>query len=284
MEFEETALMFSCEGDALVGILTRPAVTQSRGVLFIVGGPQYRAGSHRQFTLLSRGLAQSGISSLRFDYRGMGDSGGKQRDFEQVNEDIRAAVDIFFRHMPQMRELVLWGLCDGASAAMMYACRDVRISGLVLMNPWVRTTEGLARAQIKHYYWARLRDGEFWRKCFSGRFDLLASLKGISGSLAQILKKPLRPETGKEAATVSLPERMRRALEKFDGRVLLILSGQDLTAREFEDVVQSSPAWQKRLRLSTVSQHRLPEANHTFSQRIWRDQVRDWTAEWVKSW
>ncbi|MHB0989858.1 MAG: hydrolase 1, exosortase A system-associated [Burkholderiales bacterium] len=284
MEFEETALVFACEGEALIGILTQPAVTQSRGVLFIVGGPQYRAGSHRQFTLLSRGLAQSGIPSLRFDYRGMGDSTGDQRDFERINHDIRAAADTFFKHMPQLRELVLWGLCDAASAAMMYAPQDKRVAGLVLLNPWVRTSAGLSKAQLKHYYWKRLSKGEFWRKFFSGRFDLLTSLKGISGTLVQILKKNTQSETGNAAVPLSLPERMLGALEKFDGPVLLILSGQDLTAREFEDAVQSSLAWQRRLRLQTVTQYRLPDANHTFSQRVWRDQVRGWTADWMHSW
>jgi hypothetical protein len=29
---------------------------------------------------------------------------------------------------------VIWGLCDGASAAMFYAEQDRRVSGLVLLN------------------------------------------------------------------------------------------------------------------------------------------------------
>ncbi len=284
MSFEETALVFSCEGDALVGILTQPAVAQSRGVLLIVGGPQYRVGSHRQFVLLSRGLAQAGIPSLRFDYRGMGDSAGEQRDFEQIGQDIRAAADIFFTHMPQMRELVLWGLCDAASAAMLYAHHDARISGMVLLNPWVRTPEGLAKAQLKHYYWTRLRDGVFWRKFFSGHFDVFSSARGLLGGLAQVLKKKIKLEHHDAAAPLSLPERMCVALGKFNGRVLFILSGQDLTAREFEDVVRASSTWQVRLGLPSVTQCHLADANHTFSQQVWRDRVIDWTESWVRSW
>ena len=44
----------------------------SRGMLIVVGGPQYRAGSHRQFTLLARDVAATGVPTMRFDYRGMG--------------------------------------------------------------------------------------------------------------------------------------------------------------------------------------------------------------------
>ena len=88
----EQALTFDCEADALVGILHVPAAPCDVGVVVIVGGPQYRAGSHRQFVLLARELAAAGYAVLRFDYRGMGDSGGEPRDFERVSVDIAAAI------------------------------------------------------------------------------------------------------------------------------------------------------------------------------------------------
>ena len=81
----EDAVVFQCEGASLVGILHVPEREPARiGVLVIVGGPQYRVGSHRQFVLMARSLAQSGYAVLRFDYRGMGDSDGEMRTFESV--------------------------------------------------------------------------------------------------------------------------------------------------------------------------------------------------------
>src|SRR5258707_6492460 len=53
---DEHAFMFDCEGESLVGILSGAGLPAGRGVLIVVGGPQYRAGSHRQFTLLARHL------------------------------------------------------------------------------------------------------------------------------------------------------------------------------------------------------------------------------------
>ena len=46
---EERALSFACRGAWLYGILSLPqaASAPARGVLIVVGGPQYRAGSHR---------------------------------------------------------------------------------------------------------------------------------------------------------------------------------------------------------------------------------------------
>jgi hypothetical protein len=76
---------------------------------------------------------------------------------------------------------------------------------------------------------------------------------------------------------------MEEALRRFHGRVLLILSGNDLTAQEFKDVVAGSRRWRRLLAGNRVTRYDLPEANHTFARRDWRDQVARWTEVWVKS-
>jgi hypothetical protein len=65
-------------------------------------------------------------------------------------------------------------------------------------------------------------------------------------------------------------------------RVLVILSGNDLTAEEFKDLVAGSRRWRTLLEDSRVTRYELPEANHTFARRDWRDQVARWTGAWVK--
>ena len=72
MNYTEETTVFACAGDTLMGILAKPETPADTGVIVIVGGPQYRVGSHRQFVLLSRALAAAGYAVLRFDYRGMG--------------------------------------------------------------------------------------------------------------------------------------------------------------------------------------------------------------------
>ena len=269
----EEALVFGCGGESLVGVLARPDAPAARGVLIVVGGPQYRAGSHRQFTLLARGLARDGIASLRFDYRGMGDSSGAARTFEAVHEDIGCAVERLLSAVSGLREVILWGLCDAASAALFYAHRDPRISGVVLVNPWVRTEQGIAHAHLRHYYGQRLLDRHFWRKLLSGRVDLHSTF----ASLRKFVLDAAAPRSDAGA----LPERMEDGLRRFRGRVLLILSGKDLTADEFRGVVSRSQRWTRLLADARVTRRDLAEANHTFSRRDWRDQVARWTADWV---
>ena len=271
----QRALSFNCAGHTLYGVANLPVPAHARGVLIVVGGPQYRAGSHRQFTLLARSLAAQGIAAMRFDYRGMGDSEGEMRDFESVEDDLRAAIDAFFAAAPDLREVVLWGLCDAAAAAALYAAGDARVAGLVLLNPWVRTDSGAAKATLKHYYRDRLLQGALWKKILSGRFDMGGAVKSFASLLGSARKAP--PSNG-------LPDRMHDALGQFGGKVLIILSGADLTAQEFADLAEGSAKWRAWLAAPRVTRHLLPKADHTCSRRVWHDQVALWTAQWVRSW
>ncbi|AXA93095.1 hydrolase 1, exosortase A system-associated [Massilia sp. YMA4] len=288
MQPDEQALCFPCDVDWLTAVLSPigPGALARRGVLIVVGGPQYRAGSHRQFALLARSLAAAGIPAMRFDYRGMGDSGGDPRTFEAVDLDLRTAIDRFIAAVPGMQEVVLWGLCDAASAALFYARHDRRVAGLVLANPWARTSDGLARATLKHYYVARLLQPAFWKKLVSGRFDVRGSLGSLVGLVrsARGGAAPAVQVPSPAAPAPGLRERMLAGWQGFRGPILLITSGADLTAQEFLDMVKASRPWQKLLADPRVQRQTLAAADHTFSRREWRDQVAGWTAAWVRSW
>jgi exosortase A-associated hydrolase 1 len=273
----DIALRFTCEGDALFGVASVPAMPAARGVVIVVGGPQYRAGSHRQFTLLARALAAQGIATLRFDVRGMGDSEGTARPFDDIGADLHAAIDAFMVQVPAVREVVLWGLCDGASAAALHAHRDPRITGLALLNPWVRTEAGAATATIKHYYRARLFEKAFWQKLASGKFDASAAVRSALG----LAKSALAAAPADKAA---LPDQVYHGLNTFNGKLLVMLSGADLTAQEFSDASASTDAWRKLMAQPRVTRHVLDGADHTCSRRDWRDQVAAWTADWLRAW
>ncbi|MEE4110252.1 MAG: hydrolase 1, exosortase A system-associated, partial [Halieaceae bacterium] len=132
----ELPLTLSCDGQRMCGILHAPAEPAERGVVMLVGGPQYRVGSHRQFVLTARALARDGICVLRFDHRGAGDSEGEARSFEELADDLACAVSALREAAPAVREVVVWGLCDAASAAALFAHRTEYVTGVVLINPW----------------------------------------------------------------------------------------------------------------------------------------------------
>ena len=287
MSYLESAFVFVSRGQSLPAILAAPETAQDTGVLLVVGGPQYRVGSHRQFVLLARALAVAGIPALRFDSGGMGDASGPLLSFEQIDADIAAAVDAFFARQPGLKQVVLWGLCDAASASLFYAWRDPRVTGLVLLNPWVRTDAGLAQAYVQHYYRQRLLSREFWGKLLGGGVDVRGALKGFWSKLKQARQAsssqdwPVTVQADSDAG-MPLPQRMLRGMQRFNGRVLLILSGDDLTAAEFRNLVAASPEWLQQMQGQTVQVQELTQANHTFSRRVWREQVERWTIDWVQ--
>lgn len=283
MTHSDTPILFTCAGEQLLGILSQPGRPAATGVLVIVGGPQYRSGSHRQFALLARALAEAGYPVLRFDYRGMGDSSGEPRNFEQIDEDIAAAINAFFQHCPQLQRVALWGLCDAASASLLYwlATRDPRIAGFCLLNPWVRSETTLAQTQIRHYYGQRLLQREFWAKLFSGRLGIGLALSGFLQALKKAGQHDSPAITKEEGA---FPQKMARALAEFNGAVLLMLSGEDYTAKEFQTWLTQDEIRRQLLGLKRVTRHDIAAADHTFSQAVWRREVEDQTIAWLKGW
>ena len=280
MNYSESVISFSCDEERLVGIASIPAEPTDCGVVIVVGGPQYRIGSHRQFVLLARHLAQQGITTLRFDYRGMGDSGGTVRDFNQIDSDLRAAVDALQITNQKLKRIILWGLCDAASASLFYAHKDPRITGLVLANPWVRTIAGEAQVYLSHYYRTRVFNVSFWKKILAGQFDFFGSLSSFVVTLKNAVFKPSSEKIGPE---LPLREKMHDAWGRFAGRVLVLISGEDLTAKEFTDMVASSDEWRTLLDDSRVTRHGLIKANHTFSRDDWSNEVSIVTANWIKA-
>lgn len=282
----EQAVTFECAGETLVGILTAPqtegsAADCTTGVIVIVGGPQYRAGSHRQFVQLARAVAAAGYPVLRFDYRGMGDSTGELRDFQQVTPDIAAAIDTLQRQVPSVKHIVLWGLCDAASAALLYChdTQDARVRGLCLLNPWVRSEASLARAHVKHYYVDRLRQSDFWRKLLSGK----VAWSAIHGLWRNLRTAIAGGESAAGNADSSLPyqDRMAQAWQTTALPIQLLLSGEDYTAKEFVEYAAMNPAWQGLLDLPHVSRQDIAGADHTLSTGDTQQAAESLTLRWL---
>ncbi len=281
-----TPLVFRCGEDRLLGLIEGQAQASSIGVLIIVGGPQYRVGSHRQFTALARSLAAGGLPVMRFDHRGIGDSEG-ETTFEALGPDIDAALDAFLGACPQVKKVVVWGLCDAASAILMETPGDERVAGAVLLNPWVRSDETLARSYLSGYYLKQLTSAAFWRRVLGGDVSIGRALAGVVATVS----KALRPAAGaaREQALTSAEEsprgpfqaRMMQGLAAFHRPILLILSGNDVTANEFRQFMRQKRSRRQLLTADNITTVEMPSADHTFSNAAAKADVARHTLDWV---
>ena len=118
------------------------------------------------------------------------------RGFENLASDLHGAIDELQKHEPGVQRVCVWGLCDGASAALMYAASDPRVDRLVLLNPWVRSEGSLAQAYIDNYYGRRLRDPAFWRRVLTNPVALLRGLLGYADNRRESGRHRCRAGTG----------------------------------------------------------------------------------------
>lgn len=277
MSVRENIVRFACEGESLLGIVSQPDYpvreAVGTGVVIVVGGPQYRVGSHRQFALLARALARAGHAVLRFDCRGMGDSTGEAPGFDAIDADIAAAIAALQAVCPAVQKVVLWGLCDGASAALLYALRsgDLRLAGLALANPWLHTGQAEAHAIVHTRYRQRLRERAFWQKLLSGGINPLRKL----GEMRRHWRAARRGGAADQTASQLLA-----ALNTLRLPMLVLLCRRDATAQAFLAQLQIEGS----AFLSQAHVHRLDyaDADHTFSRAEWRSAVEDDTLAWLR--
>jgi exosortase A-associated hydrolase 1 len=242
-------LSFDCEGASL-GASLDPAAGET-GLLLVTGGTQTRIGSHRMYERLAASLAQAGWPCFRYDRRGVGDSEGADPDFRDSGPDLAAAAAAFRREQPQLKRLIGFGLCDGASTLALHG-GPAGLDGYILANPWFVEAEAgePAAAAIKSRYKDQLLSLEGWKRLLSGSISYRKVLKG----LAKIVSS--RPS--------SLAGEIAAALGKARVPAHLILASGDGTAIAAH-AEWSSPAF-KNLREANPAPIRIDSDSHTFSR------------------
>ena len=287
--FSEQPITFTQGEYNLHGVFSMPEKQARTAVVIVVGGPQFRIGSHRQFVLLARYLAEQGIMVLRFDYSGMGYSEGPAKGFYEIDDDILAALDLVYAKNPDLEKVFLWGLCDAAAALAFFAHSDRRVNGVVLLNPWVRSEESHSKILLSEYYFRRLFDLAKWKELLISPKKIINAAISFIGVILSIVKSVFQSKSTSSTDLVlsiehrknEIADAMFEGLSHYEGKICLILSGNDLTAMEFEKVLDSSGWLSEEQNQAKTTVHRIADATHTFPSAKWRSQVEQITVEFV---
>lgn len=291
MTQQEIPVVFDCQGAELIGMIHAPESIQARGLLAIVaGGPQYRGGVGRLQVQLARELAASGVPVMRFDYRGLGDSEGEFRGFQDVEADLAAAIRAFTAHVPSMKEIVLWGGCDAAAAIMINAAKFHEVTGIIVGNPWVHTEDTGDAVTVKHHYRKRIRQKAFWMKVLKLQYNPLPALATLMRTAISRIRKMASSNTSgdkkaqplQDNAALPFVTRMRIGLTRFNGDMLLLMSGKSMVSKEFDELVASDPGWMRALQSPRLlARHDMPNADQTYSSIASRAEVIAVARAWM---
>jgi len=87
-------------------------------------------------TAIFKAATIKSVAALRFNFRGVGRSGGKYDKGVGEQSDLQAALD-FISRQPRMdhTRLMVAGYSFGGNVALNVAIKDVRVQGIILVSP-----------------------------------------------------------------------------------------------------------------------------------------------------
>jgi hypothetical protein len=135
---KEEKIFIPCNQIRLEGLLSIQEASSFRGgVILCHPHPQYGGDmAHPVITTAVEVASQEGFSTLRFNFRGVGESEGSYGEGIGEREDVRAVADYFYARLKDNhRPLILVGYSFGAWAGFPVAIEDERFKGMVAIAP-----------------------------------------------------------------------------------------------------------------------------------------------------
>ncbi len=240
----------------LFGILSKPNRPQQAApaFLFMTTGAIRHTGSGRIAVLLARRLAELGLTSLRFDIAGVGDSPDREGQRDPIEHladafsDVEAALDwAGARGYPGA---VLVGFCRGAQLACNMAFRDRRVRGQILFAPppFFWNDEPAHRApNTNRRYLSMLMDPATWSSIAKGEIRPFQLVRGAYRMVSRIAGK-LTGRTPADGAAERLRTLKGRGVE-----TLLLYGDKDEFLFENEEYFSAGrDRFRERLGMETV--------------------------------
>jgi hypothetical protein len=145
---KEKAVAFGANGN-LIGVLSEPKtgseIAGAPAVILWNVGIHHRVGPYRIYVDIARGLAASGLTSLRFDVSGLGDSEPTRNDPRPEQErgiaDVQSAMQLL-RDRKGIQRFILVAFCSGVDVAHKVAVADPSVAGVAYLEGYRFKTRG----------------------------------------------------------------------------------------------------------------------------------------------
>ncbi|HZR80254.1 MAG TPA: alpha/beta fold hydrolase [Candidatus Binatia bacterium] len=119
----------------LEAIYRPPPAPAERIALVLHPHPLYGGTMHNPVVFhAARALQESGFTTLRINFRGVGESTGRYDDGRGEVEDARAALDFLAAEQPSAREVLVAGFSFGALVGLRFGCGDARVHRLIAIG------------------------------------------------------------------------------------------------------------------------------------------------------
>jgi alpha/beta superfamily hydrolase len=127
----EEHITFQVDAITLEGLFWKPTHTPSVGVVLCHPHPLYGGDMHNNVIVaLSEAFQQAGMMTLRFNFRGVGHSGGAHGEGEAEVDDVRAAIS-FLLSRQTVPVVAVVGYSFGATVGLRAGASDNRVHTLV---------------------------------------------------------------------------------------------------------------------------------------------------------
>ncbi|KAA3628663.1 MAG: hypothetical protein DWQ09_07435 [Proteobacteria bacterium] len=303
----EAVIIANRHNEKLVGILESPIAPRKDAVVLLLSpGIKMRVGPNQLYHTLSRIFTDQGFCVLRFDFSGLGDSGGEiheQRVLKIYNaiqdgcyvDDTVAAIDWIESRLHCSR-IIAAGLCGGAITGLLTAVEDRRIEGLVSLGMpvsfeggeqdyWRFVTDAELKGLEKRYF-GNLRRFNSWIRFLTFRSDYRIIFKMLYHYLREITgPKPLpKHEPAREKPSNVNPKFLPAFQHMASQRhpILLIFGGQDRWTFEFTEKFQEPNREVLSQYADVYNVVVVPHANHILSSPAARGKLIKTIGTWTR--
>ncbi|MCA8257017.1 alpha/beta hydrolase [Burkholderia sp. AU31624] len=277
--------------DRVVGVLCRPADTGpanpvAPALVIANTSTNPRSGEGRFSVRLARTLARAGVTTLRIDVHGVGDSGAAAPDDQapvvyapQSSDDVATAAD-WLRALGYP-EVIATGICSGAYAALHAAVKTPSLGGVIAINlarfvwPAGLSLEAVQKQRNNSVrgYWLSVRDWKKWKGLVRERRDLRPIVGAVAANAIARVSVPM-----KEAAArfgwkprAGTPRGVMHVLAQRNVRTTLVYGALD---PGIDDVRRHFGAIERAFRRSRhVRLHLEPQVDHAVYGAVGTDIV-----------